>query len=221
MTFHTVLKKIGAVSFACGGFWLAVTPFARPAAAQTTAPSCPGIFYREPFTSRVSAPAGCPLTEYQQRLQEPGVDDLGVGDSDQADTLEELQSSGGERVTPGAPVGSSVPPLPEERSDAIAIASPVDNQLSVLLTNDTGAIVTYEVIGDTSRRILMMGESDRLQGVPLPATITVVRQDEGLLDVVAESSETGILEFSLTPEASLDDTQGVIRIQADGQVFVN
>ncbi|MBE9076083.1 hypothetical protein IQ241_02035 [Romeria aff. gracilis LEGE 07310] len=67
----------------------------------------------------------------------------------------------------------------------------------------------------------MADESIMLQGIPLPATITVTRQDEGLLDVAAESTQAGMLEISLTPEPALDDTQGVIRIREDGQVFTN
>lgn len=192
-------------------------PLAKPAVAQTSGDNCPNIFYREPFTSRVSAPKGCSPTEYQQLLRGTERDDLGVGDSDQVDTLEELQTS----ITPGGTVPSAAPPLPADRSDAIAIVSPVDSQLAISLMNDTGATVTYEVIGDTQRRTLMMGESAMLQGIPLPATIIVVRQDSGLLDISASSSEAGMLEISLMREASLDDTQGVIRVQEDGQVFVN
>lgn len=221
MTLKTVLRKLSITGAVCGGFWMAISPLAKPAVAQPSGDNCPNIFYREPFTSRVSAPEGCPPTEYQQLLRGAERGDLGVGDSDQAATLEELQTSSPATITPSGIGQSASPPLPAERSDAIAIVSPVDSQLAISLMNDTGATVTYEVIGDTQRRTLMMGESAMLQGIPLPATITVVRQDSGLLDISASSSEAGMLEISLMPEASLDDTQGVIRVQEDGQVFVN
>ena len=97
----------------------------------------------------------------------------------------------------------------------------MDGQLSVNLMNNTGASVTYEVIGDTPRRTLEAEESAMLQGIPLPATITIVRQDEGLVSIVAQDSEDGTLSLSLAPDPTFDDTQGVIRIQEDGQVFVN
>lgn len=221
MAFNAVLRKLSVTGAVCGGFWMAISPLAKPAVAQTSGDNCPDIFYREPFTSRVSAPDGCPPTEYQQLLRGTERGDLGVGDSDQADTLEELQTTSPAVVTPGSAVTSASPPLPEDRSDAIAIVSPVDSQLAISLMNDTGATITYEVVGDTQRRTLMMGESAMLQGIPLPATITVVRPDNGLLDISASSSEVGMLEISLMPEASLDNTQGVIRIREDGQVFVN
>ena len=243
MTLKTILKKLSMTGAVCGGFWLAISPLAKPAIAQAGGSNCPNIFYQEPFTSRVSAPEGCPPTEYQQllrgtqrgdlgvgdsdqadtleELQTSSPDDLGVGDSDQASTLEELQNSSLATRTMGGAIPSASPPLPEDRSDAIAMVSPVDSQLAISLVNDTGTTVTYELVGDTQRRMLMMGESAMLQGVSLPATITVTREDNGLLDIIASSSEAGMLEVSLMPEASLDDTQGVIRIQEDGQVFVN
>lgn len=221
MTLKTILKKLSMTGAVCGGFWLAISPLAKPAIAQAGGSNCPNIFYQEPFTSRVSAPEGCPPTEYQQLLRGTQRGDLGVGDSDQASTLEELQNSSLATRTMGGAIPSASPPLPEDRSDAIAMVSPVDSQLAISLVNDTGTTVTYELVGDTQRRMLMMGESAMLQGVSLPATITVTREDNGLLDIIASSSEAGMLEVSLMPEASLDDTQGVIRIQEDGQVFVN
>ena len=221
MTLNTILKKLSMTGAVCGGLWLAMSPLAKPAIAQAGGSNCPNIFYREPFTSRVSAPEGCPPTEYQQLLRGTQRGDLGVGDSDQASTLEELQNSSLATRTMGGAIPAASPPLPEDRSDAIAMVSPVDSQLAISLVNDTGTTVTYELVGDTQRRMLMMGESAMLQGVSLPATITVTREDNGLLDVMASSSEAGMLEVLLMPEASLDDTQGVIRIQEDGQVFVN
>lgn len=97
----------------------------------------------------------------------------------------------------------------------------MDGQLMTSLNNNTGATVTYEVIEDTSRRSLEAGESTTLQGISLPSTITLVRQDEGLLDVAADSAAAGVLSLSLSAESDLDDTQGVIRIQENDQVFVN
>ncbi len=221
MTLNTMLKKLSMTGAVCGGFWLAMSPLAKPAIAQAGGSSCPNIFYREPFTRRISAPEGCPPTEYQQLLRGIEGGDLGVGDSDRANTLEELQNSSLATRTRGGSIPAAAPPFPEDQGDAIAMVSPVSSQIAVSLVNDTGATVTYELVGDTQRRMLMMGESAMLQGVSLPATITFVREDNGLLDVMASSSEAGMLEISLMPEASLNDTQGVIRIQEDGQVFVN
>jgi len=149
----------------------------------------------------------------------PAQAQTGVGDNDQPESLQELQpvpSNDGDRAarlrtlqqgvlirnaatqspaSSGIPSTSTVSPISpaQEQEAAIAVVKPVGNQLSsVSLTNDTGTTVTYQVIGDTTRRMLMMDESAMLQGIPLPATITVVRQDEGLVGISATSSEDGI-----------------------------
>lgn len=136
---------------------------------------------------------------------------------DQPVSLEALRSSARGSTLPSP----STSPSPEVISEPIAMVTPMDGQLMVSMTNNTGAMVTYEVVGDTARRMLEAGESTTLRGLSLPSTITLVRQDSGLLDIEAESMEEGMLSLSLTAEPSLDDTQGVLRIQEDGQVFVN
>ncbi len=203
MILKSVLKKVGFASSLCSALMLASVPLIRSAAAQT--------------------------------IDGSAIDGSGAGD--RATRLRALQSTVLDRAAvpsgqyqpsvlpdqtvPISPIESSAPPLPEDRSVAIATAIPVNNQLSIRLVNDTGTTVTYEVLGETTKRELMGGESAMLQGISLPATITTVRPDNGLIDVTADASEAGMLEISLMQEPTLDDTQGVIRIQSDGQVFVN
>jgi len=98
---------------------------------------------------------------------------------------------------------------------------PLDQQVMVKLTNQTDAAVTYEVIGQTDRRTLMGGESVMLRGLPLPSTLSAVRQDNGMLDFKAMSSEAGMLEVMLSLDTEMDNNQGVVRIQEDGDVFIN
>lgn len=208
-------RQLAIVGLVSSSAWLAIAPFDKAAFAQDNTPNCPGIFYREPFTRRVAAPAGCPLTEYQQQqATEPVV----------PETVTPAPAVVAPVVTDptmNPPMGISGVPLPESRDQAVAIASPTNNQLSISLINNTGALVTYEVVGDTQVRELMPNESAMLQNLPLPKTITLVRPDAGLLDIAAEGMEDGMLQISLSAETTLDSTQGVIRIQPDGQVFVN
>ena len=99
---------------------------------------------------------------------------------------------------------------------------PINGMVSVKLKNNTNAPISYEAVGHTERRFLAGGEEIVLQGLPTPVTVTMVRQDEGLLDVVPIStSDAGMLEVSLDEARNLDDNQGVLRIQRDGQVFLN
>jgi hypothetical protein len=60
-----------------------------------------------------------------------------------------------------------------------------------------------------------------LRGLPTPVTITLVRQDGGLVKVMPMSTSEGMLSVSLDETTNFDDNQGVLRIQRDGQVFLN
>lgn len=210
------ISQLAMVGFVSGSASLVIAPFNKAAFSQDNAPNCPGIFYREPFTNRVAAPVGCPTTEYQQRFQ---VSETAVPEAVTPDPAVAAPMVTDPIVNP--PVGASGVPLPESRAQAVVIASPINNQLNLSLVNNTGALVTYEVLGDTQPRELMPDESAMLQDLPLPKTVTLVRPDAGLLDIAGESMEDGMLQISLSAETRLDNTQGVIRIQPDGQVFVN
>lgn len=219
MTFETVAKRIGFVGFVCSGLMLGSAAVSQGAAAQ-------GID-DQPNSVEELQPVPPNATDDQPN----SVEELRPAPaSDRVSRLRRLQSTVINRETNLSPlaqpgivedsgISESTPPLPEQR-EAITVALPVNEQLSVDLMNDTGALLTYEVVGDTARRELMAGESAMLQGISLPATITLVRQDEGLIEVMTDVSEEGVLKVMISPDASLDDTQGVLRIQEDGQVFV-
>ncbi len=50
----------------------------------------------------------------------------------------------------------------------------------------------------------------------------MVREDKGLLRVMPMSSgEDGMLTITLDEKTKFDDNKGVLRIQEDGQVFLN
>jgi hypothetical protein len=113
------------------------------------------------------------------------------------------------------------PPLPENRAEPIANIAPVAGEVGVRLKNNTNTLVSYEAIGYTQRRFLPAGAEATLR-LPTPATITMVRQDDGLLEVMSMPTEkSGILAVSLDEATTLTDNQGVLRIQPDGQVFLN
>lgn len=115
------------------------------------------------------------------------------------------------------------PPLPAERSQPIARVMPMEGKVNVRLKNNTNALITYEAIGYTQRRALLGGEEIILRNLPTPVTITMVRKDDGFLEVIpVRTSEQNLLQVSLDEDATpLDKNQGVLRIQKDGQVFLN
>ncbi|MBD2744938.1 hypothetical protein [Coleofasciculus sp. FACHB-1120] len=198
-----IQKPDGLVSAICGSLLIGLPtiPLVAFAAPVSQLNPCPGIYYAEPFNSTHLAPQGCPPNAAVRQF---GVRGLTPN-----------------RTLPPAPT-SVTPPLPENRSDAIATVMPMDGKVHVKLKNNTNAIVSYEAIGHTQRRFLADGEEIVLQDLPTPVTITTVRQDKGLLDVIPVStSQGGMLEVSLDESTKLDDNLGALRIQRDGQVFLN
>ncbi len=121
--------------------------------------------------------------------------------------------------TPSAPL---VPPLPEESGKAIATVIPIGGKVSVKLTNTTNTAITYEAIDYTERRTLPAKREVVLKDLPAPVTLTLVRPDNGFIQIAATSAaNSGLLEVSLSEGKTLNDQQSAIRIQQDGGVFVN
>lgn len=128
-------------------------------------------------------------------------------------------NSGG--ITPNQPTPVQ-PPLPQQQGKAIATVTPVGGKVDVRLKNNTNAVIAYEAVEYTNRRVLPAKEEIVLRGLPAPVTITLVRQDNGFIQVIpASSSSSGMLDISLSEAPNLNEQQGTIRIQQNGNVFVN
>ncbi|MCY7384532.1 MAG: hypothetical protein LH628_18505 [Microcoleus sp. CAN_BIN18] len=177
-------------------------PLAASATPLSTLKSCPGIYYEEPYNSNVRVLQGCRSNAASQRLNQQGLSQ--------------------NMVPPVRPTTVTQPPLPKTRQTPIATVTPIAGQVSVKLTNGTNAPISYQAIGHTEPRMLARGAEILLENLPTPVTVTMVRVDGGLLKVTPmSSSQTGMLAVSLDETANLDDNQGVLRIQSDGQVFLN
>lgn len=122
-------------------------------------------------------------------------------------------------TTPSLPLS---PPLPEESSNAIATVTPINGKVSVKLKNNTNTAITYEAIGYTERQNLAGKGEIVLKNLPAPVTITLVRPDNGFIQIAATSvANSGLLEVSLSEGQALNDRQSALRIQQSGQVFAN
>jgi hypothetical protein len=110
-------------------------------------------------------------------------------------------------------------PLPEEQQPVLATVVPQMGKVSVLLKNATNAPITYQVLGNTQQRTLAALAEIRLQALPVPATLTFLRPDGGLVRVVPISnSEPGVLDLTLNGAMGLSDSQSTVRIQNSGKV---
>ncbi|NHC37380.1 hypothetical protein [Scytonema millei] len=211
-------KKVGIVGTIFGGLLIGISAIPLVASAQGSQVlnPCPRIYYEEPFNSTRLAPEGCPPNAATRIVQGQGTPEAARPGATSADPYYSPRMR--DRTNP--PV---TPPLPENRSQAVAKVMLMDGNVSVRLKNNTNAIVTYEAVGYTQRRVLPGGEETVLQNLPVPVTVTFTRQDDGFVQVMPMSaSKDGTLEVALDEDANpRDRNQGVLRIQKDGQVFLN
>jgi len=208
---HFKSKRIGFVGTLVGTLLIGVAAIPQATVAQqrtTKLNPCPSIFYEEPHRNRVLVPQGCPPNAFTRQTGQGQI-------SGQQNSV----------VVPVYPysqrTGVIQPPFPESRQGAIATVAPTAGKIDVKLKNDTNAGISYQAIGYTQPRFLAGGQEFVLRGLPTPVTITLVRQDRGLLKVMPMSTSEGMLSVSLDETTNFDDNQGVLRIQRDGQVFLN
>lgn len=130
----------------------------------------------------------------------------------------------GSVIIPGDTLPSTrplTPPLPEQQQAPSARVVPVEGKVNVRLVNQTYTEIKYQVIGDTEYRTLT-GRSDvMLQNLKTPVNITFQRPDRGLLQVLPQSSEEGMLEVSLTETSNFGVDRTAMTIQENGNVLLN
>ncbi|MGB3652884.1 MAG: hypothetical protein WBA41_16945 [Rivularia sp. (in: cyanobacteria)] len=205
-------KNLGSLKKFLSGFaivipFLPLAAFAVPARPNPNRNPCPKIYYEEPYNSKIIVPAGCTPNAATQRWKQTGQA------VDQSLNV----------VPPATNVKPIQPPVPEARQSAIATIKPMmDGKVSVMLKNDTNARISYQAVTYTEVRYLEPGKEVTLRDLPTPVTITMVREDEGLLRVMPMSAkEDGMLTVNLDEKTKFDSNQGVLRIQSDGDVFLN
>ena len=186
--------------------FLPLTAFAIPKRPNPKRNPCPKIYYEEPYNNKILVPAGCTPNAATSRWKKTGQA------VDQSINV----------VSPDSSVKPIQPPIPENRANAIATIKPMMGKVSVMLKNDTNARISYQAVTHTQVRYLEGGEEVTLRDIPTPVSITMVREDKGLLRVMPMSSEEdGMLTITLDEKTEFDNNQGVLRIQEDGQVFLN
>lgn len=199
---NKIQQKAGILGTVFGGLLIGLPTIPVVVSAQTSQVlnPCPRIYYEEPYNSTRLSPQGCPPNAATRMRQGGQVSQ--------------------QQVETNIPIQ---PPSPERSSQAVAKVMPMNGTVNVKVKNNTNAVVTYQAIGQTPRRILPGRQETLLQNLPLPVTVTFVRQDNGFVQVMPMSaSKDGVLEVALDEDANpSDNTQGVLRIQKDGQVFLN
>lgn len=186
--------------------FLPLTAFAIPGRPNPKRNPCPKIYYEEPYNSKLIVPAECTPNAATMRWKQTGQA------VDQSNNIVP-------RTTNVRPIQ---PPAPEALQSPIATVKPMmDGKVSVTLKNDINARISYQAITHTEVRYLEGGEEVILRDIPTPVTITMVREDRGLLRVMPMIAKDGMLSVNLGEETRFDNNQGVLRIQKNGDVFLN
>jgi hypothetical protein len=129
--------------------------------------------------------------------------------------------------TPGATAASQpsraqgvTPPLESQFVPKARIQLNAD-RTNITLINNTNAVITYQAVGDTQPRILQGGQRIDLRGLRAPVTLTLDRQDAGLLLVTPRASATSpnTLEVSLDTTTNLSADTTTLRVEQTGSVY--
>jgi hypothetical protein len=122
---------------------------------------------------------------------------------------------------PPATLGPS-PPLPEQLGPPSATITPFNGMVNVKLVNETGAIITFQVLSDTNERSLPGRADVTLRNLKTPVNITFQRPDGGLILVIPQAdSEPGMLRVTLRETTNLGDDKKAMTIEENGNVFLN
>lgn len=115
----------------------------------------------------------------------------------------------------------AVTPAPETQfvpKTKIAITS---DRLNITLINKTSAAISYQAVGDTQVRTLAGVSTVTLRGLRVPITLTLDRQDSGLLQLTPkQSNNPETLEVTLDTTTNFAADETTLRVEADGSVFL-
>lgn len=209
------LQKAGILGL-CASAIMGIPLMAKDTSAQTiVGQNCPGLYYQEPWESIVEPPVGCAPNE--RSLYGESADNNEI---DYVETPTEVYPNPVRQpVRPVYP--NPVISLPDSSNEVITSIKPQSGTINIRLENDTNATVSYQLVGHTGDRWLMGEEQVYLTGIPVPVTLTLVREDDGLLKVIPIGSDTDELNITIEENLTFDDTQGVVRVQENGNVLIN
>ncbi|MBE9177674.1 hypothetical protein IQ268_03655 [Oculatella sp. LEGE 06141] len=119
------------------------------------------------------------------------------------------------------PAPTELLPQPEPRPDGVVNLA--GNRVTIQMVNETGAAVSYQVVGDTEVRTLAGRTTVTLRDLPAPTTLTFRRQDQGLLVVTlrANAPNPGTLIVNLDETTDFAADRTTLNISELGEVFLN
>lgn len=119
-----------------------------------------------------------------------------------------------------APSEVEVKPWSEAQENRVALVRAVGGQFNVRLMNLTNTEVTYELVGHTNQRQLTGNTSFLLEDLAMPVTVTVLREDGGLVKITPRPAAPGILELRLDEALNLDQDRRAVRVREGGSLLI-
>ena len=174
----------------------------------------------------IAQAGGPPMRQGKPAIVEP---------AESEDTDEEMDGEMEEQATPAAPTTTPVQRLREEDQEQPRSSEPPPRfpepsamlslngrqSVNIRLVNTTDAEINYQVIEGTGERTLGENSQVELQGLPVPLNLTYRRQDGGLLLVIPEAVEPGVLEVRFLPTGNFFLDTRTLNITGTGSVFLN
>ena len=115
---------------------------------------------------------------------------------------------------------SAEKPWSEAQENRKALVKAINGQFNIRLMNTTNTEVTYELVGHTNQRQLTGNTNFLLQDIAMPVTVTVLREDGGLIRVTPIPVAPGILELKLDEALNLDQDRWAVRVREGGSLLI-
>lgn len=116
----------------------------------------------------------------------------------------------------------TIAPAPEAQFVPKTRVTLKGDRVNITLINQTNAAISYQAIGDTQIRTLPARGTVTLQGLRVPTTLTLDRQDFGLLNVTPKQSTKAPDTIEVTLDTTTDlAVDGItMRVEDNGAVFL-
>ncbi|PSB31032.1 hypothetical protein [Chlorogloea sp. CCALA 695] len=134
-----------------------------------------------------------------------------------AKQVQKPANSDAENSTPSQ---SEVKPWSESQENRKALVKAINGQFNIRLRNLTNTEVTYELVGHTNQRQLTGNNNFMLEDLAMPVTVTVLREDGGLIRVTPKPVAPGILELRLDEALNLDQDRRAVRVREGGSLLI-
>lgn len=132
--------------------------------------------------------------------------------------LQEFPADSAISQNPAAPIVA--PPVENLQPPAATLSLP-DGRVDIILVNQTGTQVVYQVLGQPNQASLAADATNRLGRLSTPANLSFYRPDRGPIEVTAQAIGPGQLRVIFKRGANLDIDRLSLTVQETGQVFLN